>query len=114
MSGHDTELDRLRRLLQGSLSVWRLRARIEEIASDPPTILIRAGDDNGVYVTRRDGSDLPPCWEVRRTGLRGADPGFADLPARRYAAVPGMLRGVRDALEPDARAGRLVIGARRG
>lgn len=104
-----TDLSTVTRLLQGSLAVWRLEAEVEAVASDPPTVRVRH-DGGSIYVTRRAADDMPPCWEVRRTETT-PPPRFTDLPARRYAAVPGMLRAVRAALDPEAPSGRLIIGA---
>lgn len=104
-----TDLSTVIRLLQGSVAVWRVEAEVEAVASEPPTARVRH-DGGSIYVTRRSGEDMPPCWEVRRTDTT-PPPGFAGLPARTYAAVPGMLRAVRAALDPEARSGRLIIGA---
>jgi len=106
----EPDVDALQRLLEGSLVVWRLNGGVEPITTEPPTVLIRIAGDPSLCVTWRKEGDLPACWEVSRAeGSASGSVGVSSLP-RRYAAVPGMLRGVRAALDPDARGGRLVIG----
>lgn len=107
----ERDVDALQRLLEGSLVVWRLNGTVEPVAAEPPTVLIRIAGDPGLYVTWRKEGDLPACWEVSRAEASASGVERASSLPRRYAAVPGMLRAVRAALDPDARGGRLIIGA---
>ena len=107
----EPDVEALQRLLEGSLVVWRLDGTTEAVAAEPPTVLIRTSRGPRLRVVWRREPNLPPCWEVSRAEASEDGDEAAPLLPRRYAAVPGMLRGVRAALDPDAPGGRLIIGA---
>jgi len=107
----EPDVEALQRLLEGSLVVWRLDGTVEAVAAEPPTVLIRTSRGLSLRVVWRREPNLPPCWEVSRAEASEDGDEAAPLLPRRYAAVPGMLRGVRAVLDPDAPGGRLIIGA---
>jgi hypothetical protein len=94
---------RTSRVISGALGIWGVAATI---APDP-------ADANGFVIAPRTGAAIrvshsaPDGWAVT---LR--DPGSgAEAAPDRHAGLPGLLRRLREALAPDAPAGRLVIGA---
>ena len=87
----------IKAVLQGALHVWRGEGIV---TAAPGGCAIRAG---GRVVTlarmREDGE--APYWEV------GVDGGPPPQPC---AGIHGMLRAVRDLLDPSGAAQRLVVG----
>jgi hypothetical protein len=89
-------VDRLVRVLAGALNVWRVAGTVSR---DAHAVLIDAA---GVHFAVHHDS---AGWTI---ALR--DPGSGALtPLDRYAGLPGLLRGLRAELAPDAPSGRLVI-----
>ena len=83
--------DEVERLLAGALHVWRLEARLE-------------GDDSGCFHVSLGG--------VRATVERLATGGWsveAGGRRTRHAGIPGMLRTLHAALDPDYRPTRFRI-----
>ena len=96
----DARVDRLVRVLVGALQVWRVAGTVSLDALDPRVVLIDS--DGGRFAVRHDAA---AGWTIARR-----DPGSGVLaPLDRYAGLPGLLRGLRAELAPDAPAGRLVI-----
>ena len=94
---------RVSRVLSGALGIWGVAGMV---GPDP-------GDANGFVIASRTGREIrvshhPSAgWTVTlREPSSGAEVGLG-----RHAGLPGLLRRVREALAPDAPAGRLVIGA---
>jgi hypothetical protein len=95
---------RLYTLLEGALQVWRIDA---ELTRDGDACVLHPTSDGAPIFVRRvtDDGDAP-YWTVSTE----ADPALAALLAQPFAGVQGMLRAVRDALDPNAGAQRLVVG----
>ena len=94
---------RISRVLSGALDVWGVAGTV---GPDPE-------DANGFVIAPRTGREIrvshhPSAgWAAtRREPASGAEVGLG-----RHAGLPGLLRRLREALAPDAPAGRLVIGA---
>ena len=94
---------RISRVLSGALSIWGVAGTV---GPDP-------ADANGFVIAPRTGPamrvshHLSAGWTVTlREPSSGAVVGLG-----RHAGLPGLLRRLREALAPDAPAGRLVIGA---
>jgi hypothetical protein len=93
---------RVARVLSGALGVWGVTG---SVGPDPE-------DASGFVIAPCAGPELrvrlaPQGWTV---ALR--DPAAGEAVALgRHAGLPGLLRGLRDALAPEAPAGRLVIGS---
>jgi len=90
------------RVLSGALGLWGVAATV---APDPE-------DASGFLIVPRAGAAIRVShgahgWTVT---LRDPASGEAAGPDR-HAGLPGLLRRLREALAPDAPAGRLVIGA---
>jgi hypothetical protein len=93
-------VDRLVRVLAGALHVWGVAGTVAVDARDPCAVLV---DSDGAHFAVRH--DPAAGWTI---ALR--DPGSGALtPLERYAGLPGLLRGLRAELAPEAPAGRLVI-----
>ena len=90
---------RLRELLQGALHVWRVNG---DVAVAGECCAIRASG-RVVTVARVMEEGEPPYWEVALEGESGPPP-------QPCAGIHGMLRTVRDLLDPKSAAGRLVVG----
>ncbi|MBT5810953.1 MAG: hypothetical protein HOI19_11300 [Rhodospirillaceae bacterium] len=96
---------RLTALLDGALLVWRIDA---SVSRDGAVCMIQpAGGGGPVFVRRVTDDGDAPYWTVSSE----ADPALAALLAQPFAGVQGMLRAVRDALDPTAGAQRLVMGS---
>jgi hypothetical protein len=94
---------RIARVLSGALAVWGVAGTV---GPDPQ-------DASGFVIVPRTGPELrvthdaPAGWAVTlRDPSSGEEVGLG-----RHAGLPGLLRRLREALAPDAPAGRLVIGA---
>ncbi len=83
--------DEARRLLTGALQVWRLEATVSD---DGDGGFLVAMDDTTATVQRRDDGGWNLSVGARET---------------RYAGVPGLLRGLHAALDPDDRPVRFRI-----
>ena len=96
---------RISRVFSGALAIWGVAGTV---GPDP-------ADANGFIVVSRDGvevrvrHDPSAGWAAT---LSDSASGEAVEPVR-HAGLPGLLRRLREALAPDAPAGRLVIGAQR-
>ncbi len=90
---------RLHALLEGALHVWRVEGRVT--AAGDACVLRAAG--RVVTVARVTGDGEPPYWEVAVDDTDGPPP-------QPCAGIHGMLRAVRDRLDPTGSAGRLVVG----
>jgi hypothetical protein len=93
---------RLCAVLEGALHVWRVEGRVS--AAKDACVLRAAG--RVVTVARVTGEDEPPYWEVAVDGVD--DEGGP--PPQPCAGIHGMLRAVRDLLDPESAARPLVIG----
>jgi hypothetical protein len=94
---------RMSRVLSGALGIWGVAGTV---GPDPE-------DANGFVIVPRTGPEIrvrhlaAAGWLVTvRDPASGEEAGLG-----RYAGLPGLLRRLREALAPDAPAGRLVIGA---
>lgn len=92
---------RMVRIFSGVLRVWGVAGTV---GTDP-------ADANGFVIAPGTGPKMqvlhsPPGWALT---LRDPASG-TDVPLGRYAGLPGLLRGMREQLAPDAPSGRLVIG----
>ena len=93
------------RVLSGALGIWGVAATV---APDPE-------DANGFLIVPRSGAAIrvshgaPAGWALT---LRDPSSG-AEAALGHHAGLPGLLRRLREALAPDAPAGRLVIGTQR-
>ena len=90
---------RLCELLQGALHVWRVNG---DVAVAQECCAIQAAGRK-VTVARVMEEGEPPYWEVAVEGEDGPPP-------QPCAGIHGMLRAVRDLLDPESAAGRLVVG----
>lgn len=88
---------RLHALLEGALHVWRVEGRV--VAAGDACVLRAAG--RVVTVARVTGDGEPPYWAVAVDG---------GPPPQPCAGIHGMLRAVRDRLDPTGAARRLVVG----
>ena len=94
---------RIARVLSGALGIWGVAGTV---GPDP-------ADENGFVIVPRTGPEIrvshhPSAgWAVT---LCDPSSGEGRAPGR-HAGLPGVLRRLREALAPDAPAGRLVIGA---
>jgi hypothetical protein len=94
---------RVSRILSGALDIWGVAGTV---VPDPH-------DANGFVIAPRIGPeirvrhDAPAGWAATL-----CDPVSGEaVELGRHAGLPGLLRRLREALAPDAPAGRLVIGA---
>jgi hypothetical protein len=106
MPGDDALWDaRLFDLLNGGLSVWRIGG---QVTRERDGCVVHPTDGGAlVFVQRVTEESAAPYWTVSTE----ADPALAALLAQPYAGTQGMLRAVRDALDPEAAAHRLVVGS---
>jgi hypothetical protein len=94
---------RTSRVFSGALGIWGV---VGTVGPDPE-------DANGFVIAPRTG----PTLRVRHDASAGwavtlCDPVSGEaVVLGRHAGLPGLLRRLREALAPDAPAGRLVIGA---
>ena len=94
---------RLHVLLDGALQVWRIDA---ELRRDGDACVLRpTGASAPVFVRRVTHDGDAAYWTVSSE----SDSALAALLAQPYAGVQGMLRAVRDALDPTANTQRLVV-----
>jgi hypothetical protein len=93
--------DSLIPLLQDSLAVWRLAGRVE--AGAEGVLIHGAEGEPRVTVVSLDHPILPLRWQVR------VERAEAEAVTKSYAALPGMLRAVRLALDPEASQAKLTI-----
>jgi hypothetical protein len=100
----------LRDVLSGALRLWDVAGTVEPLDDG---LLVTVGatalrivptSGSGLELKRADAAiqDLTP---VRWLVLRGAET------LGEHAGVPGLLRHLRDELAPQAKRGRLIIGA---
>jgi hypothetical protein len=112
MPGDESIWDaRLFDLLTGGLSVWRIAGHVTVEADG---CVVHRPDGGALVFVRRVIDDGPaPYWSVstEADSEKAADRALAALLAQPYAGAQGMLRAVRDALDPDAAAHRLVVGS---
>ncbi len=95
--------DRLHGLLTGALAAWRIEGHaVKNIQQHTACTVHTAAGRVAVQRVTDDGA--APYWEV--SALDQDVP----LPALPYAGIQGMLRAVRDLLDPDSSGARLVIG----
>ena len=90
---------RLCDLLRGALHVWQVNG---DVAVAGEYCAIQAAG-RVVTVARVAEEGEPPYWEVAVEGKDGPSP-------QPCAGIHGMLRAVRDLLDPKSAAGRLVVG----
>jgi hypothetical protein len=112
MSGDDAVWEsRLFDLLNGGLAVWRIAGKVTRARGG--CVVHPADGGAPVFVRRVSDDGAAPYWtvSVEDSSLIEVDPALAALLAQPYAGAQGMLRAVRDALDPDAGAHRLVVGA---
>jgi hypothetical protein len=91
-------------LLDGALQVWRIDAELT--CDGAACVLHPTGAGAPVFVRRVTDDVNAAYWTVSSE----ADSALAALLAQPYAGVQGMLRAVRDALNPTANTQRLVVG----
>jgi len=89
----------IRAVLRGALHVWRVEG---DVTAAGAACGIRAAG-RVVTVARVTGDDEPPYWEVAVEAEDGPPP-------QPCAGIHGMLRAVRDLLDPTGAAQRLVVG----
>ena len=112
MTTDETAWDaRLFELLSGALQVWRVAASVTR--EDGACVVSPTDGGAPVFVRRITDDGAAPYWTVTKNAAPASDmdPALAALLAQSYAGVQGMLRAVRDALDPDAGAHRLVVGS---
>lgn len=86
-------------LLSGALDVWRVEGRIVRDDTKPCAFTISAvGRDVTVERITDDGDT--PYWEIASH----------DAPSLPYAGIQGLLRAVRDVIDPETPTVRLVVG----
>jgi hypothetical protein len=95
--------DRLHGLLTGALAVWRIEGLAVKDTKNRTACTVHTAAGR-VAVERVTGDGETPYWEV--SALDQDLP----LPPLPYAGIQGMLRAVRDLLDPDNSGARLVIG----
>lgn len=95
MSRHKTA--RVARVLTGALRVWGVSASVERDPERPDGWLLRT--QAGVRLQIAPAA--PHGWLLFRESE----------PLATNAALPGLLRSLRQELAPDAAAGRLIIGS---
>ena len=88
-------------LLEDSLVVWRAAGRVEP--SGEGAVIRAAGGGPIVWVVPLNDPILPLRWQVRIERPGGT------ATTKSYAALPGMLRAVRLALDPEASQARLAM-----
>lgn len=112
MSGLPSERrERVARLLEASLAVWRVAGRVERPdAGDDVVARVRGADGTVVTVARVELPDGSRHWQVAYTapGESAEDAARRRRP-RTYASVVGLLRGVRRALGAPDPPGRLIV-----
>jgi hypothetical protein len=86
-------------LLRGALRVWRVDG---DVTVAQTSCAIRAAG-RVVTVMRVSDAGGAPYWEVGGDDADGPPP-------QPCAGIHGMLRAVRDLLDPDSDAGRLIVG----
>ncbi len=86
-------------LLRGALYVWRVDGQVT--AAGDEGVINAGGRVVTVARVREDGE--PPYWEVAIDDENGPPP-------QPCAGIHGMLRAVRDLIDPASAAGRLVVG----
>jgi hypothetical protein len=107
--------DRLHALLEGAISAWRLQDRASLTAGEA-AVTVAMADGTSVRVSAIAEPDDPDRWRVEVVRPPATD----DQPPRRrvtlHAAIPGMLRTVRAALDPSHRPARMIVtpGGRSG
>jgi hypothetical protein len=97
--GTDMDRAQLGELLRGALRVWRVDGAVT--VAQKCCAIRAAGQVVTVMRVREEGD--APYWEV---GVDDAD----GSPPQPCAGIHGMLRAVRDLLDPDSDAGRLIVG----
>jgi len=85
-------------VIRGVLKLWDVAGTVE---ADAQGLIVTVGEA-ALRIVPLPGSGL----EVRH-----ADASIQDLTPIRCAGVPGLLRHLRDELAPNAKRGRLIIGA---
>jgi hypothetical protein len=96
---------RVSRVFSGALGVWGVAG---SVGPDPE-------DANGFVIAPRSGPEM----RVRHLASQGWTVALRDPASGEevglgcHAGLPGLLRRLREALAPEAPAGRLVIGAQR-
>jgi hypothetical protein len=96
---------RIARVFSGALEIWGVAGKV---GPDP-------ADANGFVIVVRSGAEVRVRHDPADgwvTALRDQASGEA-VESGHYAGLPGLLRGLREGLAPDAPGGRLVIGVRR-
>lgn len=92
-----TERDPLVALLRGSLSIWGVAGGVEAAGG---VAVLRTADGGTVSVRRATGPDGAPGWCVST---------LAPEPGRFHPSIVGVLREIRNVVDPDRPPGRLVI-----
>ena len=94
---------RISRVLSGALGIWGVAGTLGPDPEDPSGFVIAHRSGPEIRVRH----DAPAGWAVTlRDPSSGEEVGLG-----RHAGLPGLLRGLREELAPDAPAGRIVIGA---
>lgn len=91
--------EQLSELLRGALHVWRVDGQVTAAVED--ACAINAGG-RVVTVARVREDCEPPYWEVAVDDTDGPPP-------QPCAGIHGMLRAVRDLIDPVGAAGRLIV-----
>lgn len=91
--------DQIEALLSGALAVWRVEGRIVRDNSKPCTFIVSAIGKNITVERITDDGDAP-YWEISAP----------EMPSLPYAGIQGMLRAVRNVIDPETSTARLVVG----
>lgn len=95
---------RISRVLSGALGVWGVAGTVVPDPNDASAFVIAPRTGPALRVSHC----VQAGWAVTlRDPASGEEVGLG-----RHAGLPGLLRRLREALAPDAPAGRLVIGTR--
>jgi hypothetical protein len=95
---------RIERVLAGALDVWGVAGTVRPDPEDARGFVIAPRTGLALRVSHHPSAG----WATTlRDPVSGEEVGLG-----RHAGLPGLLRGLREALAPEAPTGRLVIGAR--
>lgn len=98
---HDTAWHaRILCVLSGALRMWGVSGSVSREADDGDGFVIAPAGGTALRVTHGVAWSLTRC-----------DPHSGAPMLLHYAGLPGLLRGLREELAPDAPTGRLLIGA---
>ncbi len=96
---------RISRVFSGALGIWGVAGTVGPDPEDPSGFVIASRTGREMRVSHHPSAG----WGATlRDPASGAEVGLG-----RHAGLPGLLRRLREALAPEAPAGRLVIGAQR-